>query len=150
MKPSRLWAPCRRQFVVGCPRGCLDCHSLGELAYEIAVPSRYGDGLVRALMDAGKDYDAVAYGTEALGVMRVEKGHAAGNELNGTTTAADLGLGRMVSKKRTASARLCRCVRPYSTRPSHLGWLQTSRPQLLAERRCAFHRCWTIGRSEER
>ena len=71
----------------------------GELAYEIAVPSRYGDGLVRALMDAGKDYDAVAYGTEALGVMRVEKGHAAGNELNGTTTAADLGLGRMVSKK---------------------------------------------------
>ena len=72
----------------------------GELAYEIAVPSRYGDGLVRALMDAGKDYDAVAYGTEALGVMRVEKGHAAGNELNGTTTAADLGLGRMVSKKK--------------------------------------------------
>ena len=32
--------------------------------------------------------------------MRVEKGHAAGNELNGTTTAADLGLGRMVSKKK--------------------------------------------------
>ena len=30
--------------------------------------------------------------------MRVEKGHAAGNELNGQTTAAQLGLGRMVSK----------------------------------------------------
>ena len=45
----------------------------GELAYEIAVPSRYGDGLVRALMDAGKDYDAVAYGTEALGSCVLKK-----------------------------------------------------------------------------
>ncbi len=41
-----------------------------------------------------------AYGTEALGVLRVEKGHAAGNELSGQTTAADLGLGRMVSRKK--------------------------------------------------
>jgi len=42
----------------------------------------------------------VPYGTEALGVMRVEKGHAAGNELTGQTTALNLGLGRMVSKKK--------------------------------------------------
>ena len=32
--------------------------------------------------------------------MRIEKGHAAGNELNGTTTARNLGLGRMVSTKK--------------------------------------------------
>jgi sarcosine oxidase subunit alpha len=69
----------------------------GELAYEIAVPARYGDALIRALMSAGKEFGAVAYGTEALGVMRIEKGHAAGNELNGQTTARDLGFGRMVS-----------------------------------------------------
>jgi len=72
----------------------------GELAYEIAVPTRYGDSMIRALMEAGKPYDVVPYGTEALGVMRVEKGHAAGNELNGQTTALNLGLGRMVSKKK--------------------------------------------------
>lgn len=72
----------------------------GELAYEIAVPTGYGDSLVRALMRAGKEFGVVAYGTEALGVMRVEKGHAAGNELNGQTTARDLGMGRMVSKKK--------------------------------------------------
>ncbi len=70
----------------------------GEHAYEIAVPARYGDAMMRALMAAGEEYNVVAYGTEALGVMRVEKGHAAGNELNGTTSAANLGLGRMVSK----------------------------------------------------
>ena len=72
----------------------------GELAYEIAVPTRYGDSLVRTLMIAGEPFDALPYGTEALGVMRIEKGHAAGSELNGQTTARDLGLGRMVSKKK--------------------------------------------------
>jgi glycine cleavage system aminomethyltransferase T len=70
----------------------------GELAFEIAVPSRYGDALMRRLMAEGEEFDVVPYGTEALGVMRIEKGHAAGNELNGTTTALNLGMGRMVSK----------------------------------------------------
>ena len=72
----------------------------GELAYEVAVPTRYGDALIRALMEAGKEFDVTPYGTEALGVMRIEKGHATGNEINGTTTALNLGLGRMVSKKK--------------------------------------------------
>ncbi len=72
----------------------------GELAYEIAVPSRYGEALMAALLAAGEEFGAVAYGTEALGVMRIEKGHAAGNELNGQTTARMLGLQRMVSKKK--------------------------------------------------
>ncbi|MDE0984275.1 MAG: sarcosine oxidase subunit alpha family protein [Yoonia sp.] len=70
----------------------------GELAYEIAVPSIYGDALIRKIMDAGAEFDVTPYGTEALGVMRIEKGHAAGNELNGTTSAQNLGMGRMVSK----------------------------------------------------
>jgi methylglutamate dehydrogenase subunit C len=68
----------------------------GELAFEVSVPARLGDALVRHLFASG---DAVAYGTEALGVMRIEKGHVAGGELNGWTTAADLGLGRMVARK---------------------------------------------------
>ena len=72
----------------------------GELAYEIAVAARYGEALMEALLAAGEEFDAVAYGTEALGVMRIEKGHAAGNELNGQTTARMLGLQRMVSKRK--------------------------------------------------
>ena len=51
-------------------------------------------------MSAGEEFDVVIYGTETLGVMRIEKGHAAGNELTGQTTALNLGLGRMVSKKK--------------------------------------------------
>ncbi|WP_299847311.1 sarcosine oxidase subunit alpha family protein [uncultured Roseovarius sp.] len=72
----------------------------GELAYEVAVPARYGNSMIEALMKAGEEFDAVPYGTEALGVMRIEKGHAAGNELNGQTTALNLGLGGMVSSKK--------------------------------------------------
>jgi heterotetrameric sarcosine oxidase alpha subunit len=69
----------------------------GELAFEIAVPTAYGDALMRKIMEAGAEFDVTPYGTEALGVMRMEKGHATGNELNGTTSALNLGMGRMVS-----------------------------------------------------
>lgn len=72
----------------------------GELAYEIGVPARYGDALIRAIMDAGAPHGIVPYGTEALGVMRIEKGHPAGNELNGQTTAHDLGFGKLLSTKK--------------------------------------------------
>jgi sarcosine oxidase subunit alpha len=72
----------------------------GELAYEIAVPARYGAALMERLTERGADLGVTPYGTEALGVLRIEKGHAAGNELNGQTTARMLGLGRMVSRKK--------------------------------------------------
>lgn len=72
----------------------------GELAYEIAVPANYGQALAEVLMAAGEEFDVVPYGVEALDVMRVEKGHPSGNELNGQTTAENLGLGRMASKKK--------------------------------------------------
>ena len=74
----------------------------GELAYEIAVPTRYGDALIRTLVAAGQEFDAVVYGTETLGVLRIEKGHVAGNELNGQSTALNMGLGKMVSQKKDA------------------------------------------------
>ena len=72
----------------------------GELAYEIAVPARYGNAMIRAILDAGAPHGIGPYGTEPLGVMRIEKGHAAGPELNGQTTAHDLGFGKMMSKKK--------------------------------------------------
>ncbi len=97
----------------------------GELAYEIAMPARYGDALARSLMTAGSDLSVIAYGTEALGVMRVEKGHVAGNELNGQTIASDLGLGRMMSKKKDYIGRVM-AERPALVdpdRPSLVGFL---------------------------
>lgn len=72
----------------------------GELAYELAVPARYGDALARLLMKVGEPFGIAPYGTEALGVLRIEKGHPAGPELNGQTTAHDLGMGRLLSTKK--------------------------------------------------
>jgi sarcosine oxidase subunit alpha len=85
----------------------------GELAYELAVPARYGNALAQKLQQAG----AVPYGTEALGVMRIEKGHPAGNELNGQTTAHDLGLGKLLSKKKDFIGRAL-ASRPALTDPA--------------------------------
>ncbi len=78
----------------------------GELAFEISVPCAYGDAMARNLMIAGEPFGIIPYGTEALGVMRIEKGHAAGNELNGMTTAGDLGLGGMMAKKKDYIGRV--------------------------------------------
>ena len=78
----------------------------GELAYEVSVPAHHGDALVRALFEAGRDLNVTPYGTEALGVMRIEKGHPAGNELNGMTTSGDLGMARMMSKKKDFIGRI--------------------------------------------
>jgi sarcosine oxidase subunit alpha len=105
----------------------------GELAYEIAVPARYGDSLIRAIMAAGAKFGIVPYGTEALSVMRVEKGHAAGNELNGTTTAVDLGMGRMMSRKKDYIGRIM-AERPGltdPTRPVLTGFKPVDRAQRL-------------------
>ncbi|GJE28022.1 sarcosine oxidase subunit alpha family protein [Methylobacterium organophilum] len=78
----------------------------GELAYEIAVPAAYGEAAWEAILAAGAPHGIIPYGTEALSVMRIEKGHAAGAEINGQTTARDLGLGGMLAKKKDYVGRL--------------------------------------------
>ena len=72
----------------------------GELAFEVNVPWRYGEAMWDAIWEAGQPHGLIPYGTEALSVLRIEKGHVAGNELDGRTTAADMGLGKMMSTKK--------------------------------------------------
>lgn len=88
----------------------------GELAYEIGVPASFGDALIRAIMTAGADFGIAPYGTEALGVLRIEKGHPAGGELNGQTTAHDLGMGKLLSVKKDFIGRFM-AARPALTDP---------------------------------
>ena len=78
----------------------------GEHAYELAVPADHGSMVARAIMQAGAEFGITPYGVEALSIMRIEKGHVAGGELNGTTTAADLGLGKMMSTKKDYIGRM--------------------------------------------
>ncbi|MGE3064677.1 MAG: sarcosine oxidase subunit alpha family protein [Vicinamibacterales bacterium] len=72
----------------------------GELAYELGVRADFGDAVIRRIMAAGAPFGITPYGTEAMTVLRVEKGFAASGELNGQTTAADLGLAGLLSSKK--------------------------------------------------
>jgi sarcosine oxidase subunit alpha len=70
----------------------------GELAYEIHVPSTHGRPMWEAVLAAGQAFGIMPYGTEAMNTLRVEKGHVViGAEIDGRTTAADLGMGKLVS-----------------------------------------------------
>ena len=91
----------------------------GELAYEIAVPAGYGESVADAILAAGREHGIQPYGVEALGVLRIEKGHVTHNEINGTVIPADLGFGKMVS----------------ATKPDFIGKAMLDREGLLADDR---------------
>ena len=74
----------------------------GELSYEIAVEASRGLDLWKALMEAGAEFEIEPYGTEALHVLRAEKGYIMiGEESDGTVTPQDLNLHWAISKKKT-------------------------------------------------
>ncbi len=70
----------------------------GELAYEVHVPADRGRALWETVIAAGEVFGIMPYGTEAMGTLRIEKGHiVVGPEADGRTTADDLGMGKLVS-----------------------------------------------------
>ena len=73
----------------------------GERAYEAYVPSDYANAMMDLLWEVAKSFDGCLYGTEALGALRIEKGHVTAAELDGRVTIDDIGLGQMASTKKT-------------------------------------------------
>ena len=73
----------------------------GELAYELWTPSWYGLALWESVMEAGASLRITPYGTEAMHVLRAEKGYIiVGQDTDGTVTPQDLGMSWIVSKKK--------------------------------------------------
>jgi sarcosine oxidase subunit alpha len=73
----------------------------GELGYEINVPAGFTQSVWNALLIAGPALDITPYGTEAMHVLRAEKGFfMVGQETDGTVTPDDLGLAWMVSRRK--------------------------------------------------
>lgn len=73
----------------------------GELSFEIAVPASQGMAFWNALIEAGAEFGVMPYGTEALHIMRAEKGFIMiGDETDGTVIPQDLGLNWAISKKK--------------------------------------------------
>jgi heterotetrameric sarcosine oxidase alpha subunit len=72
----------------------------GEMAYEVYSGAGHGTHVWQALLETGKPLGLVPYGLEALGALRIEKGHVTGAEIDGRTTARDLHLNWMLSRKK--------------------------------------------------
>lgn len=54
----------------------------GELSYEAHVPAGYAEHIWTALLEAGRDLGVTPFGLEAQGILRLEKGHFIGQDLD--------------------------------------------------------------------
>lgn len=71
----------------------------GEAGFEINVPWGYGASLRALLCERGAKLGFAPYGTEAMHVLRAERGYIiVGQETDGTVTPDDLGLAGMIGK----------------------------------------------------
>ena len=73
----------------------------GEMAFEVYSPSDYGPSVIDMIWESANSFQGCLYGLEALGALRVEKGHVTGAELDGRITIDDAGLGKMASTKKS-------------------------------------------------
>ena len=85
--------------ICGVPTRLFRVSFTGELGFEVNVPADYGPSVWQAIFDAGARYGITPYGTEAMHVLRAEKGYIiVGQETDGTTTPDDAGLGWAIGK----------------------------------------------------
>jgi len=89
----------REGHICGVPCRLFRVSFTGEAGYEINVPSDYGMAVWEAVWESGQAYNITPYGTEAMHVLRAEKGFIiVGQETDGTVTPDDVGLDGLVSK----------------------------------------------------
>lgn len=75
---------------------------VGELSYELHVPSSYMKSLWLLLSEAGKEFDMANFGVEAQNVLRMEKFHVIlGSESEQRTNLLDIGLGFLWDRTKT-------------------------------------------------
>jgi len=96
--PFMGWA---EGVIAGIPVRLFRISFSGELSFEVAVPAGRGRAFWDMCVEAGQEFNLMPYGTEALHVMRAEKGFIMiGDETDGTVIPQDLGLNWAISKKK--------------------------------------------------
>jgi sarcosine oxidase subunit alpha len=109
--------------VAGVPARIFRISFTGELSYEINVPAGQGLSVWETLFRHGEKYGITPYGTEAMHVLRAEKGFIiVGQETDGSVTPLDLGMDWIVSKQKDFIGRRS-LARPDMAKPD--------RPQLV-------------------
>jgi len=110
----------REARVCGVPARLMRVSFTGELGYEINVPSHFGRAVWEAVWREAQKHGGCVYGTEAMHVMRAEKGYViVGQETDGTVTLADLGLDWAIGK----------------TKKDFVGKRSLARPDMLLDNR---------------
>jgi len=92
----------------------------GELGFEINVAGDHGQAVWDAVWEQARRHDATCYGTEAMHVLRAEKGYLiVGQETDGTVIPDDLGLTWTIGK----------------AKPDFVGKRSLTRPDMVAKGR---------------
>jgi sarcosine oxidase subunit alpha len=87
--------------LAGIPVRVLRVGFVGELGYEIHVPSSMGEALWDKLMEAGKSFGITPFGVEAQRILRLEKGHIiVGQDTDGLTQPAEANMEWALAKKK--------------------------------------------------
>ena len=133
MMPHMSVAECR---VCGVPARLFRVSFTGELGFEVNVPADHGRAVWEAVFEAGKPYGMTPYGTEAMHVLRAEKGYIiVGQETDGTATPGDVGLSWALGKAKrdfVGKRSLARPAMASAARKQLVGLL-TEDPALVLE-----------------
>ena len=122
--------------ICGVPTRLFRVSFTGELGFEVNIPADYGLAVWQAIFDAGAKFGITPYGTEAMHVLRAEKGYIiVGQETDGTTTADDCGLTWAVGKAKKDFVGKRSLARPTMADPNRkqLVGLLTDDPKIVLE-----------------
>ena len=102
-----------RGKILGLPMLLFRVSFTGELGFEINVPADHGLQVWEAVYAADAAFGITPYGTEAMHVLRAEKGYIiVGQETDGTATPDDAGLSWAIGKNKTDFVGLRSLQRP--------------------------------------
>ncbi|MBB3977424.1 sarcosine oxidase subunit alpha [Rhizobium azooxidifex] len=126
----------REGSICGVPTRLFRMSFTGEAGYEVNVPADYGQAVWEAIWARAEALGACAYGTEAMHVLRAEKGYIiVGQDTDGTVTPFDAGLAWAVSKKKTDFVGIRGLKRPDLVKEGRkqLVGLKTKDPKVVLE-----------------
>jgi len=125
-----------RGHIAGVPLMLFRVSFTGELGFEVNVPADHGQPVWERIHAAGKAYGITAYGTEAMHVLRAEKGYIiVGQDTDGTVTPDDAGLSWAIGKGKAdfVGKRSLQRASMQSAARKQLVGLRTRVPQLVLE-----------------
>ncbi|MFL6605224.1 MAG: sarcosine oxidase subunit alpha family protein [Steroidobacteraceae bacterium] len=125
-----------RGKICGVPMLLFRVSFTGELGFEVNVPADFGLAVWEAIHAAGQQHGMTEYGTEAMHVLRAEKGYIiVGQDTDGTVTPDDAGLGWAIGKNKEDFLGKRSLQRPSMSSPQRkqLVGLTTVDPQVVLE-----------------